>query len=67
MELKKQMEDVRNAVGHLQICLNLLMHDKEQFIKEFGEDAYNAFAKCQRHITAFEAKAHNDKVWYLKD
>jgi hypothetical protein len=43
------------------------MHDKEQFIKEFGEDAYNAFAKCQRHITAFEAKAHNDRVWYFKN
>ena len=67
MELKKQMEDVRNAVGNLQICLNLLMHDKEQFIKEFGEDAYNAFAKCQRNITGFEAKAHNDRVWYFKN
>ena len=67
MELKKQMEDVRNAVGNLQICLNLLLHDKEQFIKEFGMDAYNAFTKCQRHITAFEAKAHNDRVWYFEN
>lgn len=67
MELKKQMEDVRNAVGNLQISLNLLLHDKEQFIKEFGMDAYNTFIKCQRLITAFEAKAHNDRVWYFKN
>ena len=65
MELKKQMEDVRDAVSQLNICLNLLLHDKEQFIKEFGEAAYIRFYNTHKRLIAWDAKEYNDKTWFF--
>lgn len=39
-QLEQQMKDVEEALGNLSLCLKLALHDKEQFIKEYGSHLY---------------------------
>ena len=47
-QLEIQMNDVVRALGDLNICLKLALHDKEQFLKEYGSSLYNVLINIQK-------------------
>ena len=49
-QLETQIEDVRNALGDLSICLQLALDDKDQFIKEYGSLLYTTFCSIYRKV-----------------
>lgn len=63
-ELTRQMDDVIRSINGLNLNLNLLMHDKEQFIKDYGSEAYDRFIKLQAMAQAFVEIENAKGVWY---
>ena len=60
-QLEIQMNDVVRALGDLNICLKLALHDKEQFLKEYGSSLYNVLINIQKETNANEIKV-NEKL-----
>ena len=60
-QLEIQMNDVVTALGHLSICLKLALHDKEQFIKEYGSSLYNVLINIQKETNINECLV-NEKL-----
>lgn len=60
-QLETQMNDVVRALGDLSICLKLALHDKEQFLKEYGSSLYNVLINIQKETNANEIKV-NEKL-----
>lgn len=60
-QLETQMNDVVRALGDLNICLKLALHDKEQFLKEYGSSLYNVLINIQKETNANEIKV-NEKL-----
>ena len=60
-QLETQINDVVRALGDLNICLKLVLHDKEQFLKEYGSSLYNVLINIQKETNANEIKV-NEKL-----
>ena len=60
-QLETQINDVVRALGDLNICLKLALHDKEQFLKEYGSSLYNVLINIQKETNANEIKV-NEKL-----
>lgn len=60
-QLEIQMNDVVKALGNLSICLKLALHDKEQFIKEYGSSLYNVLINIQKETNINECLV-NEKL-----
>ena len=52
-QLRTQMDDVTGAIGNLDLCLNLALHDEDQFIKEYGNTMYQLLVGLQRELNAW--------------
>ena len=55
-QLFRQVEDVNTAVADLRICLKLALHDKEQFIKEYGSNLYGLLVGLNADINKASEK-----------
>lgn len=60
-QLEIQMNDVIKALGDLSICLKLALHDKEQFLKEYGSSLYNVLINIQKETNINECLV-NEKL-----
>lgn len=60
-QLEIQINDVVTALGNLSICLKLALHDKEQFIKEYGSSLYNVLINIQKETNINECLV-NEKL-----
>ena len=60
-QLETQINDVVRALGDLNICLKLALHDKEQFIKEYGSSLYNVLINIQKETNINECLV-NEKL-----
>lgn len=60
-QLEIQMNDVVTALDNLSICLKLALHDKEQFIKEYGSSLYNVLINIQKETNINECLV-NEKL-----
>lgn len=60
-QLEIQMNDVVKALGNLSICLKLALHDKEQFLKEYGSSLYNVLINIQKKTNINECLV-NEKL-----
>lgn len=60
-QLEIQMNDVVKALGNLSICLKLALHDKEQFLKEYGSSLYNVLINIQKETNINECLV-NEKL-----
>lgn len=55
------MNDVVKVLGNLSICLKLALHDKEQFLKEYGSSLYNVLINIQKETNINECLV-NEKL-----
>ena len=60
-QLEIQMNDVVKVLGNLSICLKLALHDKEQFLKEYGSSLYNVLINIQKETNINECLV-NEKL-----
>lgn len=55
------MNDVVKVLGNLSIYLKLALHDKEQFLKEYGSSLYNVLINIQKETNINECLV-NEKL-----
>lgn len=55
-QLFQQVEDVNNAVGNLSLCIKLALHDKDQFIAEYGSRLYGILVGLKADVNIASAK-----------
>lgn len=55
------MNDVVKVLDNLSICLKLALHDKEQFLKEYGSSLYNVLINIQKETNINECLV-NEKL-----
>lgn len=58
-ELETQFSDVQKALGNLDICIELAIDDKEQFIKEYGSRMYATLCKIKAEISINTCKIYD--------